>query len=188
MQIFRLSTARMKINQILISFFEPRVSFPLNFLSVSWHIISLKFSSWNIICFGQKELINIQFFRLLTVLMKVHPIPHAIFETIRSGLIQILYHCSVSWKTTLLYFFSSNLIYFRQKEPIKVKFSDFWVVGWTFTKFLMSYLKPQVSFSLNFASLFSVMRDNSSVFFIWNFIWFGQKKPIKVQSATHQLW
>ena len=30
----------------------------------------------------------------------------------------------------------------------------------------MSYLKPQVSFSLNFASLFSVMRDNSSVFFL----------------------
>ena len=28
-----------------------------------------------------------------------------------------------------------------------MKFSDFWVVGWKFTKFLMSYLKPQVSFS-----------------------------------------
>ena len=28
-------------------------------------------------------------------------------------------------------------------------FSDFWVDGWKFTKFLMSYLKPQVSFSLN---------------------------------------
>ena len=27
----------------------------------------------------------------------------------------------------------------------------------------MSYLKPQVSFSVNFASLFNVMRDNSSV-------------------------
>ena len=39
----------------------------------------------------------------------------------------------------------------------------------------MSYLKPQVSFSLNFASLFSVMRYNSSVLFSWNFIWFGQK-------------
>ena len=39
----------------------------------------------------------------------------------------------------------------------------------------MSYLKPQVSFSLNFASLFSVIRDNSSLFFFsWNFIWFGQ--------------
>ena len=32
--------------------------------------------------------------------------------------------------------------YFGQKEPIKNKFSDFWVLGWIFTKFLMSYLKP----------------------------------------------
>ena len=35
------------------------------------------------------------------------------------------------------------------------------MVGWKFTKFLMSYLKPQVSFSLNFASIFNVMRGNS---------------------------
>ena len=39
------------------------------------------------------------------------------------------------------------------------------MVGWKFTKFLMSYLKPQVSFSLDFVSLFSVMRDNSSILF-----------------------
>ena len=52
---------------------------------------------------------------------------------------------------------------------------DFWVGGWNF----MSYLKPQVSFSLNFASLFNVMREN---FFILNFIWFLQKVPIKVQN------
>ena len=56
-------------------------------------------------------------------------------------------------------------LYFGQKEPVEVKFSDFWVVGWKFNKFLMSCLKLQVSFSLNFASLFSVMRDNSSVLF-----------------------
>ena len=98
-------------------------------------------------------------FRLLGTLMKVHPIPHANFETTRSGFIQILHHCSVSWKITLLYFFSSNLIYFGQK------LSDFWVIGWKFTKFLMSYLKPQVSFSLNFASLFNIMGDKSSVLF-----------------------
>ena len=30
----------------------------------------------------------------------------------------------------------------------------------------MSYLKPQVSFSLNFASFFSVMRDNYSILFL----------------------
>ena len=35
--------------------------------------------------------------------------------------LQILYPSSVSWKTTPLYFFSSNNIYFAQKEPIKVK-------------------------------------------------------------------
>ena len=72
---------------------------------------------------------------------------------------------------------------------MKVNFSDFWVVGWKFTKFLKPYLKPQVSFSLDFAPLLSVMRDNPSIFFSWKFVWFGQKKPIKVQnirlSTTH---
>ena len=130
----------------------------------------MKSSSWNIICFGQKEPNKVQFSRLLSALMKVHPISHAIFETTRSGFIQILHHCLVSWKITSLYFCRSNLVYFGQKEPIKKEFSGFWVVKWKFTKFLMSYLKPQVSFSLNFASLF------------WNFTWFGQKKPIKVEN------
>ena len=41
----------------------------------------------------------------------------------------------------------------------------------------MSYLKPQVSFSLNFASLFSVMEMSLLCFFKWNFIWFLQKEP-----------
>ena len=112
-------------------------------------------------------------FRLLGALMKVHPILHTIFKTARSGFIQILHHCSVSWKITPLYFFSSNLIYFGQKLLV------FWVVWWKFTKFLMSYLKLQVSFSLNFASLFSVMGDKSSC---WNFIWFLQKEPTKMQN------
>ena len=66
-------------------------------------------------------------------------------------------------------FFSSNLMYFRQKQPIEVNFLDFWVVGWKFTKFFILYLKLQVSFSLSFASLFSVKRDNSSVFFLFKF-------------------
>ena len=51
----------------------------------------------------------------------------------------------MSWQITL-YFFSSYLICFGK-----------------FTKFFMSYLKPQVSFSLNFPSLFNVMRDDCSV-------------------------
>ena len=81
--------------------------------------------------------------------MKVHLMPHAIFETAKSGFIQNLHHCSVLWKITPLYFCNSNLVYFGQKEPIEKKISNFWVVRWKFIKFLMSYLKPQVSFSFN---------------------------------------
>ena len=116
--------------------------------------------------------------------MKFHPISHAIFETTKSGFIQILHHRSVSWKIRSLYFFSSNLIQFGQKKSIKIKFSYFWVVGWKSTKFLMSYLKPQVSSSLNLASLFSVMRDNSSVHFRVK-LWMTWKKEAH-QSATFQ--
>ena len=55
------------------------------------------------------------------------------------------------------------------------------MVGWKFAKFLMSFLEPRVSFSFNFASLFSARKHNSSVFFHLNFICFGQKDLIKVQ-------
>ena len=119
-------------------------------------------------------------------------------HTTRSGFIQILHHRSVSWKISPLYFFSSNIIHFGQKQPIEVKFVGFWVFGWKFTKFLMSNLKVnrQVSFSLNFASLFNVMGDSLLYFFSWNFIWFLQKEPTTVQNFRlltaqvkfHQIW
>ena len=123
-----------------------------------WFSIYLFFIFLKLFCHFIFIFIKVQFLKLLSVLMKIHPIPHAIFETTRSGFIQILHHCSVPWNIDRLYFF-------RQKEPIEVKSSDFWVVGWRFTKFLMSYLKPKASFSSNFASLFSVTRDNSSVLY-----------------------
>ena len=43
------------------------------------------------------------------------------FWNAKSIPLQILYPSSVSWKTIPLYFFSSNNIYFTQKEPIKMK-------------------------------------------------------------------
>ena len=46
----------------------------------------------NVISFGQKGLISVQFFRFLGALMKVQLIPHATFETTRSGFIQILHN------------------------------------------------------------------------------------------------
>ena len=147
MQISRLSTAPMKINQIPYAIFQATSWFSFKFcITLRCHdtYFVWNFFNWNIICFWQKEPIKAQFFRLLSALMKVHPILHVSFETKRSGFIQILHHCSMSWKIMPLYFFSSNLISFGQKEPIEVKFSNFWVVGWKFAKFLMSYLKPEV--------------------------------------------
>ena len=107
-------------------------------------------------------------FQTLSALMKVHPINYAIFETTRSGFVQILHHCSVPWKITPLYFFSSNLIYFRHKLTIEMKLLDFWVVASKFTKFLMSFLEARISFSSKFASLFSVMKHNPFLTFHLN--------------------
>ena len=132
----------------------------MHHLLVSWHIIPLKFSSWNITLWA-KRVHQSTSFRFLSALMKVFPIPHVSFETTRSRFIQILHHCSVS---SLLCIFYLRPLYFEQKQPIEMKFSDFWVVRWKFTKFLMSCLELQVSFYLNFSSLFSVMRKSSVLF------------------------
>ena len=43
------------------------------------------------------------------------------FPNHKSVFLQILNHFVVSWKITPLCFFRSNVIYFAQKEPIKVK-------------------------------------------------------------------
>ena len=85
-------------------------------------IIPLKLSSWNIICFWQKEPINVQFFRLLSALMKVHPFLHAIFETTRSGFIQ--FFIKMSQRITVLAQTSSTL---DKKSPSK---SNFQIFAW----------------------------------------------------------
>ena len=100
MQIFRLSTARMKINRTPCHFWSNESVFTwiLYHLSVSWKIS-----------------------RFLSALIKVHPIPHASFETTRSRFIKTLHHSSVSWEIILLYFFSWKCTWFGQKKPIKVQ-------------------------------------------------------------------
>ena len=73
-------------------------------------------------------------------------------------------------------FFTTQSLYIS-----KWKFSDLSLLALKFTKFLMSFLEPRLSFSPNFASLFSVIRLTLLYFFISIFICFGQKDPIKVQ-------
>ena len=101
-----------KLTKFLMSFFKPQVSF------LSWRIILLKFSSWNIIRFGQTAYQSI------------------IFQT---------FECSNQSS-------SNSSCHFSQGHQVRVYIS--------------------------FASQFSVMKDNSSVFFTTNLINFGQKEPI----------
>ena len=100
MQSFNLSTARMKIKQISYVIFQARSQSFFKFcITLQCHDItsfSEIFQLKHAIYFGQKEPVKVQFFRLLSALVKVHPIPHATFETLGSGFIQILHHCPVS--------------------------------------------------------------------------------------------
>ena len=97
--------------------------------------------------------------------------------------LQILYPSSVSWKITPLYFFSSNNIYFAQKEPIKMKIFEtfFECSGQNLSIFLMSILKRQVDSSPSFVSIFSFMKDYCSAQFSSNNIYFAQKEPVKMK-------
>ena len=54
---------------------------------------------------------------------------------------------------------------FDKDIPSKGIFSDFSLLKLKLIKFLMSFFKRKVSFSLNFGSMLSVIRDNSSVLF-----------------------
>ena len=127
-----------KLTKFVMSFFNPEVSFRWNFttnFSVMIHNSSemLYLKQY---MFWTERTHQCTIFRLIGALMKFHPIPHSIFGTTSSGLVQILHHCSVSWYITppyffswtcasreicLLYFFSWTFIWFLQKEPTTVQ-------------------------------------------------------------------
>ena len=99
-----------KLTKLLMSFFKPQVSFRLNFptsFSVMIHNSSKIFLLKECMLWTKRDY-QCTIFRLLGALMEVHPIPHAIFETTRSRFIQILHHCSVSWKITPQYFLAQT--------------------------------------------------------------------------------
>ena len=81
----------LKFTKFIMEILEQRVNSSSHFASLysvmshnSYEILYLKHYM-----FGQKEPIKVQFFRFLRALMKVHLILYAVFETARSGFIQI---------------------------------------------------------------------------------------------------
>ena len=55
---------------------------------------------------------------------------------------------------------------YKKSSASKCDFSELPMLALKFTNFLMKCLKPKVSLSSNFASLFGAMRDSSSVLFL----------------------
>ena len=105
------------------------------------------------------------------------------FPSNKSVFLQILHHSSVSWKITSLYFFSSNNIYFAQKETIKIKIlgTFFECSGQNLSNFLCQFWNNK-SIPLQILYLSSVSwKIIPLYFFSSNNAYFAQKEPIKVK-------
>ena len=150
--------------------------------SMSWKITPLYFFSSSNIYFAQKELIKVKIFETFECSGQNLLISVCQFWNDKSIPLQILYPSSVSWKITPLYFFSSNNIYFAQKEPIKMKiFETFECSGqnlsnslcqfWNYKLIPLQVLHPS-SVSWKITPLY---------FFSSNNIYFAQKEPIKMK-------
>ena len=77
--------------------------------------------SSNNIYFPQREPINVKIFETFECSGQNLSNSLCQFWNGKSILLQILHPPSLSWNITPLHFFSSNNIYFAEKEPIKVK-------------------------------------------------------------------
>ena len=91
---------------------------------------------------------------------------------------------------TLLHYLAETLYAIGKSSTSKCKFSDLPLLALKFTKFVMSFLKPWASLASNFASLSSVMRDNSTVLFHLKLYMLSTKGTHLVQiscKVLHQL-
>ena len=124
MKIFETSEHSGQILSNSLCQFWNDKSVPLQILylsSVSWKIIPLYFFSSKNIYFAQKEPIKMKILEIFECSGQILSNSLCQFWNDKSIPLQILYPSSVSWKITPLYFFSSNNIYFAEKEPIKMK-------------------------------------------------------------------
>ena len=87
--------------------------------------------------------------------------------------------------TQLVYIILAQTLYAIDKSSTsKSKFSDLPLLALKFKTFIMSFLKPKASVSSNFASLSSVMRDNSSILFHLKLYVLSRKGTHQVQIFT----
>ena len=164
-QIFRLSTARMKSNKIPCHFSSHKSVFTYiwHHLSVSSKITPLYFFISSLYTLYKKSPSRWDFQTFDWV--KIYQIPHVMFETASQFFFKLCITVQYHQRCLVYIILAQTLHTFDKNIPSKGTFSDF-SLKLKFIKFLMSFFKQKVNFSLNLESLFSVMRDNSSVLFL----------------------
>ena len=96
--------------------------------------------------------------------------------------LQVLHPSSVSWKISPLYYFSSNNIYFAEKEPIKVEiFETFKCSGQNLSNSLCQFWNDKsIPLHILYSSSFS-WKITPLYFFRAINIYFAQKEHIKMR-------
>ena len=120
--------------------------------------------------------------RLLGTLVKICQIPYANFETTRRFLYKFCIPLQFHERLFLCTFFSSNYLYFAQKEPIKRKiFETFKCSGQILSNSLCQFWNDE-SIPLQILYPSPVSRKITPLYFLSsNNIYFAQKEPIKVK-------
>ena len=127
---------KLKFTEFLMPFFKQKVSFSSN------SSVLFQLELYMLLTKVAHQSTN---FQTSIAPIKIHQIPHAIFQTKSQFFFKLL--CT----------FSAGTLYAVDKSRTsKYKFSDLLLLPLKFTKFLLSFLDPRVSFSSNFASVFSV--------------------------------
>ena len=161
--------------------------------SVSWNIILPYFFISIFICFRQKNPIKVEFFRHSLARLKISQIHYVILQVTSrfSFKFCITLQCH---GTSLWNFLAETLYALDQKSSSTNNFSDFECCNESSPNSSYRFWDHMVAVYTNFASLFSVMKDNSCLFLwlntsytldksspwkwnFWNFEWLGENSP-----------
>ena len=134
-------------------------------LSVSWHIIPLKFTSWSIMLRTKRahQIKNFQIFECFNESSRNSWCQFWDYKVkVYSNFVSLF---SVTKDNSSVFFLPLNLYTFDKRSPYRSEIFRLLSVWVKIHQIFYVIFETKVSFSLNFASLFSVMRDNSSVLF-----------------------
>ena len=169
-QIFRLSPAPVKVHQIPHLIFQTKSQFLFKvWISFQCHgrEFFCTFSAEPLYAIDKSSTSKCKFSDFPLLRLKFTKFFMSFFESRLSFFFKlwITLQCHETW---LFCTFSSKSFYaWDNRTWWKCKFSDFRLLAWKLTKFLMSFFKPEVSRPLNFATPFSVMTHNSLKFSDW---------------------